>query len=273
MRRIASAFVAPVAALLVNTPVQLRAQQQDVVLQLGGFVWEGTAGLANLQLHPAQRQVTVAVGLVNVATVNGRRASTASFPSGEITAWVLLDDGSALRHLSTYPLPGRPAPGAGNAGGGASYAFLSFDAPANMLSAPAIVVRVRSDLYVFPVGRGSPGTTPRSVPSAVQAIRPGTHRIPGVQDVRWLTEAGRCFVHIVHAPAPASSATAPALVWLLKNDGTVVAQEFPRGGVTITMGAGPTRQDTFLYDCAVQPEALAIVAKLGDGFMIEPIPH
>jgi hypothetical protein len=106
-------------------------------------------------------------------------------------------------------------------------------------------------------------------------IRLDTKHMPGVARVQWraITTFGtrRCTLEIDYTAQFAPTSPPPTQVWLLRNDGTVVAptQAAVVSGVGFP-GAGPPKV-AYHYDCAVEKEALSVVVRLGDEFLVQTL--
>jgi hypothetical protein len=94
---------------------------------------------------------------------------------------------------------------------------------------------------------------------------------PGVADIRWRVEDNRCALEIDYRATFSASAPPSSQVWLLRIDGTVIT---PTRAAVVTgvgfPGAGPPKV-SYLYDRAVEHEAVAVVVKLGEEYVIEPL--
>jgi hypothetical protein len=106
-------------------------------------------------------------------------------------------------------------------------------------------------------------------------IRLDTKHLPGVATVQWrgITTFGtrRCTLEIDFTAQFSPTSPPPTQVWLLRNDGTVVAptQAAVVSGVGFP-GAGPPKV-AYHYDCAVEREALSVVVRLGDEFLVQTL--
>jgi hypothetical protein len=153
------------------------------------------------------------------------------------------------------------------------------DGPGTVQSLPGIgrSVRIHRGYYyiddMVPIPPPA-GATPlvfanRGSPDREREVRLFTKHMLGVDEVIWRVERDRCALEI-HYPATRSlSALAPSQVWLLRGDGTAIAPV--RAAVMSGDGFGGTGPPhaSYVYDRAVAGEAVAIVVKLGDEYLME----
>jgi hypothetical protein len=98
-----------------------------------------------------------------------------------------------------------------------------------------------------------------------------TNNMPGVNRVVWRAISDRCTLEIDYRDTFSASAPPQTQVWLLRNDGTVIAPT--RAAVVSGVGfpgAGPPKV-AYLYERAVEGEADAVLVKLGDEYLFKSL--
>lgn len=152
------------------------------------------------------------------------------------------------------------------------------DGPGTLQSLPlsGVVnsVRVHSGYYyVDDVVRIPPPASANSAasvsPVGASEIYISTNHMPGVAEVRWRMYDDRCTLEIDYRAAFSASAPPPTQVWLLRNDGTLIAPTRAAVGSGAAFGGNGPPKVAYHYAPGVERDAAAVLVKLGDEYLFK----
>jgi hypothetical protein len=260
--------------------------QAPRIQTIGTFRWDTTRGSVLLQ-QVAEDRLLVQLRILTASHTSAGRFQSRSVPTDKMEAWVLLDDGKALEQTPRQPPSGAPAPGVGNAGDVSSFVTFGFKLPPRAAIA-VVVTRVEEQYYAFPprplagpelLSPAAPSISPPPI-----IVQPELIRWPlsdGIQAVTVMDQGTFLKVDIAGQSAaefrgekPVAPSSKGLQVWILRRDGTVVAQRSPmREGAWASMGGWGTRTQELTFQHAKFQDLAAVIVSVNGKSIVREMPR